>query len=51
MVGPLVGGVIGAVVYDVGIRNVLIARTAPNPTWRRAPTSWTEVRRGACGRA
>jgi glycerol uptake facilitator protein len=32
IVGPLVGGAIGALVYDLGIRNVLIARGAkPDP--------------------
>lgn len=32
IVGPLIGGVIGAVIYDLGIRNVLIARgVRPDP--------------------
>ncbi len=29
IVGPLVGGAVGAVIYDVLIRNVLIARGVP----------------------
>ncbi len=32
IIGPLVGAAVGAVIYDVGIRNVLIARGAvPDP--------------------
>jgi len=28
IIGPLVGGAVGALIYDLGIRNVLIARGA-----------------------
>jgi glycerol uptake facilitator protein len=29
IIGPLVGGVVGAIVYDLFIRDVLVARDAP----------------------
>ena len=48
IIGPLVGAVIGGVIYDVGIRDVLIARGAtPEPDAEERGTDVLEEPGGA----
>jgi glycerol uptake facilitator protein len=52
IIGPLLGGVIGAVIYDLGIRNVLIARGAtPEPGAEERGADVLEEPGGAAGGA